>query len=96
MDVEQEVGSASEHGAKMGQTIRQTMPFNAHYAFMQAGRSEHITASKHGALGPRSPHTPAQLVFGLVLAGSLVMGDSRFGRGCRLLIGNRSVINQWI
>lgn len=40
--------------------------------------------------------TTAQLGFDLALVGNLVMGDSRFGRGCRLLNGNRSVINQWI
>lgn len=27
------------NGAKMGQTVRQTMPFNAHYAFVQAGEN---------------------------------------------------------
>ena len=27
------------NGAKMGQTVRQTMPFNAHYAFVQAGKN---------------------------------------------------------
>lgn len=49
-----------------------------------------------GRLGLFSLNTPTQLAFGLVLVGNLVMGDSRFGRGCRLLNGNRSVINQWI
>jgi hypothetical protein len=29
---------AMVNGAKMGQTVRQSMPFNALYAFMQAGK----------------------------------------------------------
>lgn len=38
----------------------ETMPFNAHYAFMQAGKAG-VTASKHGPLAPKLPYTPAQL-----------------------------------
>jgi hypothetical protein len=32
---ERELWGSEGPGAKMGQTIRQSMPFNAHYAFVQ-------------------------------------------------------------
>jgi hypothetical protein len=47
------------NGAKMGQTVRQTMPFNAHYAFVQAGKSARY-GQQTRPLPTKPPHTQAQ------------------------------------